>query len=80
MICHPLRTPVGRFGGGLKDVPPQELAAIVVRELMARTGLAADAVDDVVLGNCYPTMEAPAVGRVVALDAGLAAVFERVAA
>ena len=31
VICRPLRTPVGRFGGGLKDVPPQELAAIVVR-------------------------------------------------
>ena len=39
--------------------------------LLERTGVAPDAVEDVILGHCYPTMEAPAIGRVVALDAGL---------
>src|SRR4051812_1379597 len=38
---------------------------------MQRTGLPPESVDDVVLGHCYPTMEAPALGRVAALDAGL---------
>jgi acetyl-CoA C-acetyltransferase len=38
---------------------------------MERTGLPPDAVDEVVLGHCYPTMDAPAIGRVAALDAGL---------
>ena len=71
VICEPLRTPVGGFGGVLRDVPAHELAATVIRALLARTGLAADAVDDVVLGHCYPTMDAPAIGRVAALDAGL---------
>jgi acetyl-CoA C-acetyltransferase len=71
VICEPLRTPVGRFGGALKDVSAARLGAIVVEELMARTGLDPDAVDDVLLGQCYPTGEAPAIGRVVALDAGL---------
>jgi acetyl-CoA acetyltransferases len=71
VICEPLRTPVGGFGGSLKDVPAHELAATVVRAVIERTGLPVDAVDDVVLGNCYPTMEAPAIGRVAALDAGL---------
>ncbi len=71
VVCEPLRTPVGGFGGALRDVPAHELAATVVRALLERTGLPADAVDDVVLGHCYPTMEAPAIGRVVALDAGL---------
>jgi acetyl-CoA C-acetyltransferase len=47
------------------------LAATVIRALLDRTGLPGDAVDDVVLGHCYPTMDAPAIGRVVALDAGL---------
>ena len=42
-----------------------------MRSLLARTGLDPAAVDDVLLGHCYPTMEAPAIGRVVALDAGL---------
>jgi acetyl-CoA C-acetyltransferase len=71
VICEPLRTPVGGFGGSLRDVPVQDLASTVIRALMERTGLPPDAVDDVLLGHCYPTMEAPALGRVAALDAGL---------
>lgn len=71
VICEPLRTPVGGFGGSLRDVAAHELAATVIRGLLERTGLAPDAVDDVILGHCYPTMDAPAIGRVAALDAGL---------
>jgi acetyl-CoA C-acetyltransferase len=71
VICEPLRTPVGGFGGSLRDVPVQDLASTVIRALMERTGLPPESVDDVLLGNCYPTMEAPAIGRVAALDAGL---------
>ncbi len=71
VICSPLRTPVGGFGGGLRDVSAHELAATVIRALMDRTGLPPESIDDVLLGNCYPTMEAPAIGRVAALDAGL---------
>jgi acetyl-CoA C-acetyltransferase len=71
VICEPLRTPVGGFGGSLRDVPVQELAATVIRAVMERTGLPPESVDDVLLGHCYPTMEAPALGRVAALDAGL---------
>jgi acetyl-CoA C-acetyltransferase len=71
VICEPVRTPVGGFGGALRDVPAHVLATTVVQALMERTGLPPEAVDDVVLGNCYPTMDAPAIGRVAALDAGL---------
>lgn len=71
VICEPLRTAVGGFGGAYKDVPAHVLGATVARALIERTGLPADAVDDVLMGNCYPTMDAPAFGRVVALDAGL---------
>jgi acetyl-CoA C-acetyltransferase len=71
VICEPLRTPVGRFGGALRDVPAHRLGATVLRGLLERTGLASEQVDEVILGHCYPTMEAPAIGRVVALDAGL---------
>jgi acetyl-CoA C-acetyltransferase len=71
VICEPLRTPVGGFGGSLRDVPVQDLASTVIRALMERTGLPPESVEDVVLGNCYPTMDAPAIGRVAALDAGL---------
>ncbi len=71
VVCEPLRTPIGRFGGVLKSVSPSELAATVVRALVERTGLPGDAVDEVILGHCYPTADAPAIGRVAALDAGL---------
>jgi acetyl-CoA C-acetyltransferase len=69
VVCSPVRTPVGRFGGALRDVPPQRLAALVIAELVKRTSV--DRIDDVILGNCNPSGEAPAIGRVAALDAGL---------
>jgi acetyl-CoA C-acetyltransferase len=71
VICEPLRTPVGRFGGVLRDVGAATLAATVIRELVARTGLRGEDVDDVIMGQCYASGEAPAIGRVAALDAGL---------
>ncbi|WP_410875146.1 acetyl-CoA C-acetyltransferase [Nocardia sp. A7] len=71
VICEPLRTPVGRFGGVFKDLAPQELAATVITELIARTGLDPATVDDVILGQASPNGDAPAIGRVAALDAGL---------
>jgi acetyl-CoA acetyltransferase family protein len=71
VICQPLRTPVGRFGGVFRDVGAAALAATVIRELLARTGLEGQHVDDVIMGQCYASGEAPAIGRVAALDAGL---------
>ncbi|SHN46539.1 acetyl-CoA C-acetyltransferase [Cryptosporangium aurantiacum] len=71
VICAPLRTPVGRYGGVLKGVPAATLGATVIRALLDRTGLPPDAVEDVIFGQCYPSGEAPAIGRVAALDAGL---------
>jgi acetyl-CoA C-acetyltransferase len=71
VICEPLRTAVGGFGGVFKDVGPATLAAAVISELARRTSLPAEEVDEVILGQCYPNGEAPAIGRVAALDAGL---------
>jgi len=71
VVCEPLRTAVGRFGGVLKDASVQELAATVIKEVLARTGVPPEAIEDVVLGQGYSNGEAPAIGRVAALDAGL---------
>jgi len=71
VICEPLRTAVGGFGGVFRDVPPAQLAATVIGELLQRSSLARAEIDDVILGQCYPNGEAPAIGRVAALDAGL---------
>jgi len=71
VICEPLRTPIGRFGGVFAAVPPADLASTVIAALMRRTGIDGSAVDDVILGQAYPTAEAPPIARVAALDAGL---------
>jgi acetyl-CoA C-acetyltransferase len=71
VICEPLRTPVGRYGGVFRDVPATDLAVTVITEILRRTRLPPEAIDDLILGQCYPNGEAPAVGRVVALNAGL---------
>src|SRR5690606_20734905 len=71
VICAPIRTPVGRFGGALSALSASDLAAQTLTELVRRTGLSEGDVDDVILGQCYPSGEAPAIGRTAALDAGL---------
>ncbi|MGN5237354.1 MULTISPECIES: acetyl-CoA C-acetyltransferase [unclassified Rhodococcus (in: high G+C Gram-positive bacteria)] len=71
VICEPLRTPVGRFGGVLKDIAPEDLAATVIREIISRTGISGSDVDDVILGQASPSGENPAIGRIAALNAGL---------
>ncbi len=71
VICEPVRTPFGRYGGIFKACSAVDLGVTALKGLLERTGLAPDAVQDVILGHCYPNSEAPAIGRVVALDAGL---------
>ena len=71
VICEPVRTPIGRYGGMFKTLTAVELGVAALRGLLERTRIAPDVIEDVVLGHCYPSMEAPAIGRVVALDAGL---------
>jgi acetyl-CoA C-acetyltransferase len=74
VICEPVRTPVGRFLGALASLTAAELGSQTVLALLDRTGLSEEDVDDLVLGNGYPSGEDPAIGRVVALDAGLVGV------
>jgi acetyl-CoA C-acetyltransferase len=71
VICSPLRTPVGRYGGALKDVDAESLAETIVRALLERTNLEPNVVDDCIFGHCYATSENPAIGRIAALAAGL---------
>jgi acetyl-CoA C-acetyltransferase len=71
VICSPLRTPIGRYGGVFKAVTAVELGVSVLREIVDRTGVDPAEIDDVILGQCNGNSEAPAIGRVVAMDAGL---------
>jgi len=73
LVVSGVRTPIGDFGGALKDVPPTELGAQVVREALARAEVAGAEVDQVVFGNVIHT-EAKDMyfARVAALGAGVA--------
>ncbi|WP_456845298.1 acetyl-CoA C-acetyltransferase [Cellulomonas sp. P5_C6] len=70
VLCAPVRTPVGRFGGALAPLDARSLAVAVLRGLVDRTGLDVASVDSVIAAQGYPTMESPAFGRVAGLDAG----------
>jgi acetyl-CoA C-acetyltransferase len=71
VICEPVRTPIGRYGGMFKSQTAVDLGVAALTGLLERTGIPPESVQDVILGHCYPSSEAPAIGRVVALDAGL---------
>jgi acetyl-CoA C-acetyltransferase len=71
VICEPVRTPVGRYGGIFETLPATALIEAAIRGLLERTGMPGERVGDVLLGQCYPSGEAPAIGRVAALDSGL---------
>ncbi len=70
-IVAPVRTPVGTFGGSLKDVPVETLGSVVARAAIARAGIDPAAIGDVVFAQSYANSETPCVGRWIALSAGL---------
>jgi acetyl-CoA C-acetyltransferase len=70
-IVAPLRTPVGRFGGALRPVPAEDLAATIVKAVVERSGVDPARVEDVALAQSYANSEAPCIGRWAALHAGL---------
>ena len=71
-IVDAVRTPVGRYGGALKDVRPDDLAAIAIKALVERTGVDPRRIEDVILGCANQAGEDNRnVARMAALLAGL---------
>ncbi|WP_136587641.1 thiolase family protein [Microbacterium hydrothermale] len=73
VIADSTRTPIGRAGrGSLRDVRPDDLAAGVIREVVGRSGVDPDLIEDVILGTAYPQGKAGSnMGRRVVPLAGL---------
>lgn len=71
VICEPVRTAVGGFGGMYRSLSAVDLGVSALKGLLDKSGVPGEAIEDVIFAQCYPSMEAPALGRVVALDAGL---------
>lgn len=71
-IAGAARTAVGRLGGALRDVPEENLGSAVIAAALARSGLAPDQVDEVVLAQNYRSgRTASNIARVAALQAGI---------
>ena len=71
-VVDGVRTPIGRYGGALASVRPDDLAALVIAELVARTGIDPAGVDDVVFGDANQAGEDNRdVARMAVLLAGL---------
>ncbi len=71
VILGAARTPIGRYGGSLKDTHPAELGAVAVRAALARAGVAADAVDEVLIGHGRQAGSGPNTARQVGHRAGV---------
>jgi len=72
VVLSGVRTAIGDYGGGLKDKPPTELAAAVVREVVKRAGIQPEEVEHVVFGNVIHTdVHDMYLARVAAINGGL---------
>ena len=70
VIVSAVRTPVGRYMGGLRDVLAYDLAARVLNAALERVGMEPDRVDDVILGQSYQNGENVNIARMALLKAG----------
>jgi acetyl-CoA C-acetyltransferase len=70
-IVAPVRTPVGTFGGSLRNVPVEALTNAVIQAILQRTRIDPAHIDDVVFAQSYANSETPCIGRWAALNAGL---------
>jgi acetyl-CoA C-acetyltransferase len=71
VIVSAARTPVGRFGGTLKDIPAVQLGAIAIKEALKRAGVAPEQVDEVILGNVLQAGLGQNPARQVVIHSGL---------
>ena len=72
VVLSAVRTAIGKYGGSLKDQPPTELGALVVREAVRRAGIEPAAVGHVVFGNVIHTdIHDMYLARVAAVKGGL---------
>jgi acetyl-CoA C-acetyltransferase len=71
VIVDGARTPIGRFGGGFKDVPAVTLGGHAIRAALERSGVAADRVDYVIMGQVLQAGAGQITARQAAMEAGI---------
>lgn len=70
-IVSPLRTAVGKFQGALSSMTAGEIGGVIIKELVERTKIDPERIDDVTFAHGYPNGEAPCIARWSLLQAGL---------
>ncbi|MFP3347089.1 MAG: thiolase family protein [Sulfolobaceae archaeon] len=70
-IVSAVRTPIGKFGGAYKDVPPVDLGAIVIKEALKRAGVEPNKVDITIMGNILRAGHGQDLARQAAVKAGI---------
>ncbi len=70
-IVTPVRTAVGGYGGALRTLPVEKLAAAAVKAVVERSRIDPGRIEDVIFAHGYPNGETPCLGRYAALEAGL---------
>ena len=71
VILDACRTAVGKMGGSLRPLSAYDMAVAVIEGTLKRSGIAPEAVDEVVLGQCRQTSDEPNIARMAALKAGI---------
>lgn len=66
-----VRTPMGRFGGTIKDIPAYDLGAVAVKEALKRASITGDQIDDVILGSCRQAGNGPNPARTASVRGGV---------
>lgn len=71
VLCSPVRSAIGSYGGALKNIPASDIGAAVIRETLRRSGLPADVIDTVVMGNVVQAGTRMNPARQAAIGGGL---------
>lgn len=71
VLLSAARTPIGKFGGGLAELPATQLGSIAIKAALSRAGISGDIVDEVIMGNVISAGLGQAPARQAALGAGL---------
>ena len=71
VIASAVRTPIGKFGGTLASVPVVDLGVVAIKEALARAQIAAEEVDEVVMGHVIQAGTGMNCARQAALKAGI---------
>ena len=71
VIIDAIRTPIGKLNGAMKDIEPEDLAALLIQEIVQRTGINVDELNSIVFGHAKQSSDQPNIARIASLIAKL---------